>query len=92
MANSAILPYFSWVVDRVLAVSAHPFHHTHLRYLVDNGIHTVVSISDDKLPPFHTKPQLSVIHLSIPSDGSPTLHDCENFVSMMENAKRRNEV
>ena len=29
MAYATIPPYFSWVVDRVLAVSSHPYHHTH---------------------------------------------------------------
>ncbi len=92
MANSAIPPYFSWVADRLLAISAHPFHHTHLRYLTEHGIHTVVSISDDRDPPFHTKPQLKVIHFNTPSGCAPSLFECERFVGIMMNAKNRKEV
>ena len=91
MANSAIPPYFSWVVDRLLAVSALPFHHTHLRYLTEHGIHTVVSITDETLPPFHTKPELKVIHLQIGRNG-PSMQECEYFVSLVLNAKQRREV
>ena len=91
MANSAIPPYFSWVVDRLLAISAFPYHHTHLRYLTEHGIQTVVSITGEKDPPFHTKPQLNVINLQI-RRGGPTLQECEYFVSLILNAKQRREV
>lgn len=91
MANSAIPPYFSWVVDRLLAVSAHPYHHTHLRYLTEHGIHTVVTINDCNDPPFHTRPELKVLHMNIRSGSTPSLYDCQRFVSVMEEAKRRNE-
>ena len=92
MANSAIPPYFSWVVDRLLAVSAHPYHHTHLRYLTEHGINTVISINDRDVPPFHTKPQLKVLNMNITSGTSPSLYDCQRFVSIMDDAKRRGEV
>ncbi len=41
MSFSEISPYFSWIIDKLLAVSALPYHHTHLKYFRDNGIHTV---------------------------------------------------
>ena len=92
MAHSAIPPYFSWVVDRLLAVSAFPYHHTHLKYLSDHGITTVISINDEMGPPFHTRPQLKVINLPVSSNSGPSLFDCQSFVSLMENAKMRREV
>ena len=60
---SAVPPYFSWVIDGLLAVSAFPYHHTHLRYLSENRIHTVVSMSPEEEPPFHTKPELKIVKL-----------------------------
>ena len=90
MAYSSIPPYFSWVVDRLLAISSHPYHHTHLRYLSENGINTVVSINDEIEPPFHTSPNLRVINLSI-SAGIPTVSQCQHFVSLIENAKERKD-
>ena len=35
MAQIGIAPYFSWVVDKLLAVSALPYHHTHLNYFAE---------------------------------------------------------
>ena len=89
---SAVPPYFSWVLDGLLAVSAFPYHHTHLRYLIENRIHTVVSISPEEEPPFHTKPELKVVHLRVGQLQAPSLSECYSFVSLMESAKRRNEV
>lgn len=93
MAHSAIPPYFSWVVDRLLAVSAHPYHHAHLRYLTENGINLVISLNDSRTePPFHTRPQLRVVYLNTPSGGAPSIYEVDRFVDIMEDAKRRNEV
>jgi hypothetical protein len=89
---SAMPPYFSWVIDGLLAVSAYPYHHTHLRYLSENRIHTVVSVSPEEQPPFHTKPDLKVVHLRVPQLQAPSINECQGFVSLMENAKRRREV
>ena len=77
------------VVDKVLAVSALPYHHTHLNYLTNNGIQTVVSVIDETFRvPFHTNPKLKVVNLNT----NLTVADCQNFVSLMERAKARGEV
>lgn len=91
MAYTSIPPYFSWLVDRLLAISAHPYHHTHLRYLTENGINTIVSINDEMEPPFHTRPNLRVINLSIHGN-TPTVSQCQQFVSLIEVAKQRRDV
>jgi atypical dual specificity phosphatase len=92
MSYAEIPPYFSWVIDKLLAVSALPYHHTHLKYYKDNGIHTIVSITDSVQPPFHTRSDLKIVHLNIHQDSAPSLADLHNFVSLVENAKRRGEV
>jgi len=92
MAQIGIAPYFSWVVDKLLAVSALPYHHTHLNYFAENGIQTIVSISDDIEPPFHYKQTLKVIRMNTVSTRAPSLNECMYFVSLIENAKRRGEV
>ena len=92
MTQNSIPPYFSWVVDKLLAVSALPFHHTHLNYLNGHGIHTIISFADDVEPPFHTKPGLKVLRLSVGMNSPPSINDCNFFVSLMENAKQRGEV
>ena len=92
MAQIGIAPYFSWVVDKLLAVSALPYHHTHLNYFAENGIQTIVSISDDIEPPFHYKQTLKVIRMNTVSTRAPSLNECMYIVSLIENAKRRGEV
>ncbi|CAF0813670.1 unnamed protein product [Brachionus calyciflorus] len=84
----AMPPYFTWLVDNVLAVSAHPFHHTHLNYLKLNKIETVVSFDDQNQTPFHTNPFMKVVRFS---NNSLSLNDCINFVYLVENAKLRRE-
>ena len=82
-------PYYTWIVDKLLAVSALPYHHTHLNYLSNDGIQIVVSISDEQFRvPYHTNPKLKFINLR--SDLS--LSDCHVFVNLMLNAKARGEV
>lgn len=85
----AMPPYFSWIIDKLLAVSALPYHHSHLNYLKLNKIETIVSFDDQRKVPFHTNPFMKAIHFS---NSSLSLNDCTNFVYLMENAKRRGEV
>jgi len=92
MAHIASPPYFSWIVDKLLAISAHPFHHTHLNYYKEKGINTIVSINDENEPPFHVTTDMKIIRFPLGKYACPTLADCQYFVSLMENAKRRHEV
>lgn len=82
-------PYFTWILDKVLAVSAVPFHHSHLNYLKLKKINTIFSFDDHKKVPFHTNPFLKIVSLS---NNNLNLNDCLNFVYLMENAKIRGEV
>jgi hypothetical protein len=89
MSHTAMPPYYTWIVDNLLAVSALPYHHTHLNYLSNHGIQIVVSILDENhRVPFHTNPKLKVINLN----SRLNLADCHMFVNLMLNAKARGEV
>ena len=55
-------------------------------------IHTVVSMSPEEEPPFHTKPELKIVNVRVGSLQAPSLGECHGFVSLMDSAKRRNEV
>lgn len=90
MSISGIPPYFTWVVDRLLAISSTPYHHTHLNYLISKKINTVVSFLDHPQPPFHTNPLIKVIPYSARSCLGQ--NDCDQFVRLVENAKERGEV
>ena len=90
MSIAGIPPYFTWVVDRLLAISSTPYHHSHLNYLIKNRIHTVVSFLDQPQPPYHTNPLLKVIPYS--SRANLQQSDCDAFVSLIEESKQRGEV
>lgn len=85
-------PYFSWVLDNLLAVSAFPYDHEKVRYITENNIHTVVSITTDRTPPFFSKPNLKVLNIRVHDEHPPSLSECKNFVALMERAKSRHEV
>lgn len=91
IVSSEIPPYFSWIIDNLLAVSAYPYSHSQLRYLTDNNIHTVVSCTTDKEPPFHSKPFLRVVRLHVLDSKAPSLDECKYFVDLMQQAKQRKE-
>jgi hypothetical protein len=81
--------FFVRIVDKLLAVSALPYHHTHLNYLTQDGVQQVVAVVDDSFRvPFHTNPKLKVITLST----CISLSDCHMFLDLMEKAKARGEV
>jgi hypothetical protein len=92
IAVSSPPPYFSWVQDKLLAVSAFPYHHSHLRYLIDNRIHVVVSLAPEKEPPFHSKPDLKIIKFDIADSDVPSLDHCRYFVNLIDSSKMRKEV
>lgn len=87
-------PYFQWIVDKRLAICAHPYHASHIRYLLEQRIQTVISIGDTyaSAMPNHTRGELRVHNLYIPDGGAPTLQQCQQFVQSMDIARQRGEV
>lgn len=95
MANQAAMPpYFQWIVDKRLAICAHPFHASHIRYLLEQRIQTVISISDGHSSsiPHQSRGDLHVHTLRVPEGGAPSSQDCQQFVQRMDIARQRGEV
>ena len=87
-----IVPYFSWIEDKVLAVSALPYHHSHLKYLVNNGVRVIVWVGDSNPPPLHTTNELRSMRVSVDSSRVPSLNSCLQFVDIVQRARQRREV
>ena len=95
MANRAAMPpYFQWIIDKRLAICAHPFHASHIRYLLEQRIQTVISISDgyDSSIPHQSRGDLHVQTLRVPEGAAPSNQECQQFVQRMEIARQRGEV
>lgn len=95
MANTtAMPPYFQWIIDKRLAICAHPFHASHIRYLLDQKIQTVISVVDGSAAPIphQSRGDLHVQTLRVPEGGAPSNQDCQQFVRRMEIARQRGEV
>ena len=90
--RASMPPYFSWVLDDLLALSGIPYDHEKVRYITENNIHTVVSITTDRTPPFFSKPFLKVVNFRVHGDQPPSLNDCRSFAALMDRAKSRREV
>src|ERR1700722_13796312 len=79
-------PYFQWIIDKRLAICAHPFHASHIRYLLEHRIHTVISIVDtygSSGIPNQSRGDLHVHTLNIPDGSAPTMQQCQEFVQRM---------
>jgi len=87
-------PYFQWIIDKSLAICAHPFHASHIRYLLEQRIQTVISIVDTYSSgiPNQARGDLHVHTLNIPDGGAPTIEQCKQFVQRMEIGRQREEV
>ena len=92
--QSSMPPYFQWIIDKRLAICAHPYHASHIRYLLEQRIQTVISITDTYGSgiPSQSRGDLKVHTLNVPEGGAPTMEQCQQFVQRMEIAQQRGEV
>jgi len=93
-SQASMPPYFQWIIDKRLAICAHPFHASHIRYLLEQRIQTVFSITDTYSSgiPNQSRGDLHIHTLNIPDGGAPTMQQCQQFVQRMDIARQREEV
>ncbi|CAF0824008.1 unnamed protein product [Adineta ricciae] len=86
-------PYFQWIIDKRLAICAHPYHASHIRYLLEQRIQTVISINDNYSSgmPNHTRGELRVHNIYVPDGAAPNMAQCQQFVRSMDIARQRGE-
>ena len=58
-------PFFSWVIEDLLAALAFPSQPGHLRYLEENGIKYLVSLTAERLPQVKEFPGKTIITLPV---------------------------
>lgn len=94
----AILRNFSFIIDGVLAGSAHPLHAMRsaqeLRaFLAEQGVGGVVSLDERGLPrDWLDLAAVSYLHLAVQDFQPPTLDQIQRFVSYVDSIRRQGQA
>ncbi|XP_071053773.1 dual specificity protein phosphatase 23-like isoform X2 [Onthophagus taurus] len=82
---------FSWVVDNKLAAMAWPQNKENLRYIYEEGVRHLVTLSPEKLPPIEQFPQLEWTSIPIEEFGAPTIKDILKFIDVCQKCQQKNQ-
>ena len=63
-----------------------------VRFLVDQGIDHLVTLSADKIPPHYACPELQWSLIPVEDFHGPAMADIKKFLNIMDEARRRGEV
>ncbi|CAG9792801.1 unnamed protein product [Diatraea saccharalis] len=87
-------PYnFSWFIEKKIAAMGWPQTVANLNYVADAGIHHLITLSPEKLPPIlECKKKLKWSEIRIKEFGAPTLKQILKFIEICERAEIRGEV
>ncbi|XP_071053772.1 dual specificity protein phosphatase 23-like isoform X1 [Onthophagus taurus] len=83
---------FSWVVDNKLAAMAWPQNKENLRYIYEEGVRHLVTLSPEKLPPIEQFPQLEWTSIPIEEFGAPTIKDILKFIDVCQKCQQKNQA
>ncbi|XP_067677077.1 uncharacterized protein [Haliotis asinina] len=78
---------FSWVVDGLLCTLAFPETRQNLRYLLDNNVAYLVSLTAERDPPITLCPELEFVSLKIQDFTPPTVEQVEEFLNIISKAE-----
>ncbi|XP_013786531.1 dual specificity protein phosphatase 23-like [Limulus polyphemus] len=84
--------YFSWIEDGKLAAFGWPSTPANLRYLIDNGIVHLVTLSPEKRPFIHAFPELEWTEIKIREFDPPTITQIEKFMKVCDKAFQKTEA
>lgn len=83
---------FSWVVDNQLAAMAWPQNKENLRYIFEEGVRHLVTLSPEKQPPIDEFPQLEWTSIPISEFEAPTIKDIVKFIDVCQKCQIKNQV
>ncbi|KAK7871029.1 hypothetical protein R5R35_014093 [Gryllus longicercus] len=75
---------FSWVVEKKLAAMAWPQTPANLRFLLDQGIRHLITLSPEKRPPIHSFPDLGWTEISIKEFEAPSISQIKKFIDICQ--------
>lgn len=78
-----MLPAFNWIIDARLAGSGRPGLladlDDDLRFLSEQGIRTIFTLTEERVPGLSARQELSVLHFPIPDMGFPMPRACSHL-------------
>jgi hypothetical protein len=83
---------FTWVGQDELAGMGWPKSRDQVRFLVEQGIDHLVTLSSDKLPPHYAFPDLKWTMIQCEDFTGPTISEIKKFIGIMDDARRDGEV
>ena len=83
---------FTWVCQDEICGMGWPKSRDQVRFLIDQGIDHLVTLSSDKLPPHYAFPDLKWTMIPVEDFTGPTISEIKKFISIMDDARRDGEV
>lgn len=83
---------FSWIVENKLAIMAWPQNKENIKFLVDEGIRHLISLSPERLPPVTIESHLEWTIIPIDEFESPTIKDVNRFIDICQRCHKQNQV
>ncbi|XP_049792692.1 dual specificity protein phosphatase 23-like isoform X2 [Schistocerca nitens] len=82
---------FSWIVQNELAGMAWPQTAANIRFLINEGIKHIVTLSPEKKPPVHAFPDIAWTEIPIKEFRSPSITQIKKFIKICELALKKSE-
>lgn len=87
--DSCDVPNFSWICEGLLCACAFPTTVAHLRYLANQGVTCIVSLTAERDLPEHDIPGLRTVKIKVEDFTPPTLDQIQQFIQTVEEAERQ---
>ncbi len=85
-------PNFTWVGQDELAGMGWPKSRDQVRFLVEQGIDHLVTLSADKIPPHYAFPELKWSLIPVEDFHGPAIRDIRLFLNIMDEARMAGEA
>jgi len=83
---------FTWVIPDELCGMGWPKSRDQVRFLVEQGIDHLVSLSPEKIPPHYAFPDLKHTLIPVEDFTGPTIAEIQKFIVITDDARREGEA
>jgi len=83
---------FSWVVPNELAVMAHPRNYENMKWLEDEGIRHLITLSPERKPPLDAGTKMQWSEIPVEEFEAPTNRQIIQFIELCQRSQIKNEV
>jgi len=83
---------FTWVIPDELCGMGWPKSRDQVRFLVDQGIDHLVTLSPEKIPPHYAFPDLKHTLIPVEDFTGPTISEIQRFIEITDDARKEGEA